>query len=353
MMLYHLPEKGKGGRRGGLVSVQQSSLEEAGWSEKDLEDMLAENLPKILREDYLMVIFQERLGKAEPDLLALDETGRLHIFELKRWEAEEENIIQVLRYGQKFGQYDYERLNDLFVKHIKKIGGTDRTSDLQKEHQQYFELSAPLELDKFNYEQRFVVITDGLDLPTVRAINYWRDRGLPVKALVYRVYKVNNEFLFDFNPYSPVEEDIGEGRRTRNWVVNTNATYMERAYRQMLNGNKASAYYSRKHAVDNIQKGDKVFLYHVGSGIIAYGFAKDKFQEKDFSGDKGEEHYVPCAFKIKVDPKKEPSKVVSAREINRVLESNYCFRQTAFTIDDTVADTIINLLKEKTKPQRG
>ncbi len=346
-MLYHLPKKGKGGRRSGLVSVHQSSWGEACGPEKALEDMLAENLPKILREDYLMVIFQERPRKAEPDLLALDETGRLHIFELKRWEAEEENILQVLRYGQKFGQYDYERLEDLFARYIKKVGGAGRTSDLQKEHQRYFELSTPLELDKFNHEQRFVVIADGVDLQTISAINYWRGGGLPVKALVYRVYKIGNEFLFDFNPYSPVEEDIGEARRTRNWVVNTNATYMERTYQQMLKRNKASAYYNRKHAVDNIQRGDRVFLYHSGSGVIAYGFAKDKFQERDIYGDKGEEHYVPCAFKIKFNPKKEPSKVLGAREINSALDSNYCFRQTAFTITDHVADTIIKLLNDK------
>lgn len=348
-MLYHLPRKEKSKRRGGLVSVKQSSLKDAGWSEKDLEDTLAENIDKLIREEHLMTIFQERPRKEEPDLLALDKIGGLHIFELKRWEAEERSILQVLGYGQKFGQYDYERLNDLFALYRSKGGGRGSTRDLQEEHRQYFELSEPLPPGKFNHKQQFVVVADGLDFPTMMAINYWRSKNLPIKALTYRVYETKDEFLLDFNPYSPVEDEIGEVRRTRNWVVNTNFTYRPREYLKMLEESKASAYYERKHAVDDIQKGERVFLYHTGSGIIAYGHAKRKFKEKSYSGEKGEEHFVPCRFKIKVNPKKEPDKVLSAREINNALGSNYCFRQTAFSIDDRVADKIQELLKKKQK----
>ena len=55
-----------------------------------------------------MTIFTERKGKEEPDILALDKNGDLYIFELKRWGSDQENLLQVLRYGQLFaGVYCY------------------------------------------------------------------------------------------------------------------------------------------------------------------------------------------------------------------------------------------------------
>ena len=48
--------------------------------EKDLENLLAENLGEIYIEDgQLMPIFQERQWQEEPDLCALDKNGNLVI----------------------------------------------------------------------------------------------------------------------------------------------------------------------------------------------------------------------------------------------------------------------------------
>lgn len=61
-----------------------------------------------------MPIFKERKFQEEPDIMALDTNGNLYIFELKRWQAKEENLLQVLRYGQLFGNSSYEDLNNMY-----------------------------------------------------------------------------------------------------------------------------------------------------------------------------------------------------------------------------------------------
>ncbi len=61
-----------------------------------------------------MPIFKERKFQEEADIMALDTNENLYIFELKRWQAKEENLLQVLRYGQLFGNSSYEDLDNMY-----------------------------------------------------------------------------------------------------------------------------------------------------------------------------------------------------------------------------------------------
>jgi hypothetical protein len=81
-MLFWLSHKNRTGVAE-IGPVLLSTLEKAGWLEKDLENVLSARIPDVLRENQLMVIFQERRRQEEPDILAFDISGALHIFELK------------------------------------------------------------------------------------------------------------------------------------------------------------------------------------------------------------------------------------------------------------------------------
>jgi hypothetical protein len=84
-------------QRNGKVApklVKTSSLTDEGWSEKDLENYLRENLPELISDD-LMVIGQSRPYQPEADLLALDRHGDLWIFELKKVSTSSDNLLQV------------------------------------------------------------------------------------------------------------------------------------------------------------------------------------------------------------------------------------------------------------------
>ena len=326
-----------------LAAADLSSLHAAGWKEKDLENILAEQIDLVVREDRLLVISQERRGQEEPDILALDETGVLFIFELKRWAGEQSNLLQVIRYGQIAGQIDYEELNRRFQRH------SPREMDLAALHANYFGLDQPLLPGEFNHDQRFVVITAGIDIRTLEAIRYWKEKGLPIDAITYHVYSFGGEFLLEFHSYSPDPEDYFEVISDAH-VVNTNVTWSDRNWREMLAENKAAAYYRRKSAIDKIQRGDRVYLYHTGVGIVAAGRAKEGVRVRDYDGDSDAEHYVPVEFHYKVNPESDREKGVRASDINRALGTNHRFRQVRFSISKEMADTIEQLISARQAP---
>lgn len=99
------------------TKVKRVTLADIGWKEKDLENLISKNIQDFISSNDLMPIFTERVRQEEPDILALDGNGDLYIFELKRWSGKQENLLQVLRYGQLFGKSTYEELNSLYIKY--------------------------------------------------------------------------------------------------------------------------------------------------------------------------------------------------------------------------------------------
>jgi len=310
-----------------------------GLSEKHIEEFFASHLHDLIPENQLLLIGQERQWQEEADLFALDRHGTLYIFELKRWQSCPENLLQVMRYGQKFGRYSYEELQDLAHRHQKLQG------DLKARHQQYFGLDEPLHESKFNSNQVFVVVTNGVDRDTLEAIRYWSNKGVQIHSLTYKTYLVADKPYIYFDVYNPEQEVLLE-ENTGIYVVNTNASYMPDIWQDMVANSKAAAYYDRKYAISGIPNGSVVYLYHTGIGIIAKGKAKGGCRKVDFNGDKEEEFNIPLNFDWVLKEKSSWNKAVSAGEINKKLNRGYRFRQTAFSISQELAQAIDDIWKE-------
>lgn len=341
-MLYYLDEADKQA----LDRVESTSFDSIGWSEKDLENLIARNIDKIISEEELFVINQERRGVEEPDILALDQDGRLFIFELKRWNSSPKNLLQVLRYGQIFGRYQYKDLKARFQNYQKRVGGNYR-SELREAHGNYFELESLLPPKQFNREQKFVIITDGLDRGTRQAIEYWSQQDLPVSAIPYRVHLTEDARpVLDIRQFSvggELFDPLREGLR----VVNTNSSYMPDAWQDMLDEEKASAYYGRKSAVEDIPVNSPVALYHTDVGIVAVGTTTGPVCKAAVGDDADAEYFVPCNFKYKVNPKLEAEKAVKAREINDFLDESHRFRSTVYTLPPRAIGFIDEKLEER------
>ena len=58
-----------------ITEVPEESLAGSGLHEKDLENLISKRIEQLVRTDQLMVIMQERSGKEEPDILAINESG--------------------------------------------------------------------------------------------------------------------------------------------------------------------------------------------------------------------------------------------------------------------------------------
>jgi hypothetical protein len=328
-----------------IVEVTGTTLQQIGWKEVDLEDLIAENIDRVITEDDLMVISQQTSFREEPDIMACDRDGRLHMFELKRWRSSPEHLLQILRYGQRFGPADYDRLNHIWRRYQRRVGRTD--DELRSAHGRYFELVEPLDRTEFNHEQRYVVITDGLDHGTRNAIEFWGAHGLPVTALPYRVYRTSEgAVLLELRRYGAEGTGFDEVRDGL-VVVNTNSTYMPDVWREMIEEGKAAAYYGRKGAVKSIPSGAHVALYHTGVGFVAIGKSKDRFRRADVGMDEDEEYYVPCDWEVTVDLDSNPGHAVPAREVNEFLESSHRFRQTVYTLPSKAIDFVRKRLREK------
>ena len=288
---------------------------------------------------------QERQRQEEPDILTIDEKGKLHIFELKRWESRSENLLQVLRYGQKFGRYNYDKLNWFYQSY--RHGKQDQI-ELVEAHKDFFELDNVLDKDAFNKEQQFIIVTNGLDYDTWDAIAYWRDKGLNITALIYRIFKVGDDLYMDFDPYGPIP-DAPKELEGGLFVINTNKTYMPEVYKEMVAEKKGSAYYDKKYSIQNIKVGNSICLYHVGVGVIGVGKAKTDYMKKDVNGDKDEEYYVPIEFEYLVDLNEVNwwDKAVHASEINNHFNTSYRFRQTVFQLPYEFLEFVRKKFQEK------
>lgn len=334
-MLFKLDQTNKDYLRG----VKTVTLAQIGWEEKDLENIISKNLPLFIPENQLMVIFQERRRQEEADIFALDKNGMLFIFELKRWKSSQENLLQVLRYGQRFGQYDYDALQEMIRTYHK-----NPSLNLAETHFNYFKevISKKLEEDRFNFDQHFVVITNGIDLETLNAVQYWKNKGLKIDCLPYKVYKEDDSFVLEFKSFNPQNEIIIE-EETNIFVVNTNIAYSKTNYKDMLTKNRAAAYGDKRFGIERIKNGDLVLLYHSGTGIVAIGKAKGKVQKDE----KNEEYWISVVFSWKIDPDLERNRAIHAWEINSKLNTTYAFRNTVFSISQEIYDIIINIAQNK------
>lgn len=335
--------------RTSLKPLPGTTLARHGWTEKELEVLVAQHIDHVVRESQLLVVHQERRYQEEPDIMALDREGRLHLFELKRWGSDAENLLQVLRYGQRFGQHDYDALDNIFRRYAGREGQDGAVADLARAHQSYFDLPDPLPRARFNHDQVFVVMVNGLDRATREALAYWGSKGLPIRPLVYRVYSTRGgDLLFEIEPYGtePDTTDLDDAAAGLA-VVNTNVTYMADAWRDMLDGSKVAAYYGRKTAVDRLAIGDPVALFHRGVGVIALGRATTTFRRGSVGSDVDEEHYVLVDFEFKVNPTEEPHRAVTAREINEHLQASHRFRQTVYTLPASVVGFIRSTFESK------
>ena len=304
--------------------------------EIDIENFLKSRLGEIVSENQLMLIGQERRRQEEADLLALDKEGVLYIFELKKWESNPENLLQVMRYGQIFGRYTYEELEDL-ARRQQKLQGSLKTS-----HKDYFDLNTELSESDFNRDQVFVLVTNGMDRDTISAVNYWSQKGVRIECAPYRIYDIDGEPYIQFDTYNPEHETFHE-ENTRIFMVNTNKTYMPDAWKDMLKDDSeglACAYHQRRHSIDRISEGNTVYLYHTGVGVIAKGYAVGycKKQEDVFC--------FPLKFDWALLEESEwKARAPQAWQINACLDSGYKFFGAVIEISQemaTVVDKIYN-----------
>jgi hypothetical protein len=287
--------------------------------EKELEDLLATNLWDVLFErNELMPIFQERAWQPEADIYALNKQGDLVIFELKRESVNHGAVHQILRYCEKAARLGFEELQGK-LRDYKN----DQQLDLQKEHKENFNLEHPLDRAAFNKRQHLWVVGSAGDEQLIQNINYWKSQGLSLEFIPYRVYEIgkdNHYFEFFSLPY----DQHSNPNDIKGVIFDTNRSWNEDAIWYMCEKNRVAAFGGIKGVVHSFRKGDYVFLYHKGEGIVAVGEVKSEVKE-----DKVEDAlYCDLRWLTSKPTKGKPYKAMPASQIKEEMGCNFWWAKT-------------------------
>lgn len=261
-----------------LEPLKFSSLSDLEKHEKDLEKILAENLFGVLFDDVrLLPIFQERSYQEEADIYAVNESGDLIIFELKRGRSGKGAVAQLLRYSEAAGQWPYERLNSMYQKYVGgEDGGAEET--LQAAHQEAYQLEEPLPSHEFNRRQHLRIVGHAANEELVDAVDYWKNHGIGIDFVPYRIYEIGGDRYFEF--FSLPYDRHRNPSALKGVLFDTNASYSEESVWEMMEEERVAAYGGAKRFVDHIERGDLVFFYHKGTGIVAAGRVKGLYRKQ-------------------------------------------------------------------------
>ncbi len=290
--------------------------------EKELEDLLAENLWDVLFEgNELMPIFQERSWQPEADIYALNKQGDLVIFELKRDHAGAGAVHQALRYCEKAAHFRFSRLQEMFIKY-----NDGKPLDMQQEHQAAFDLEHPLDKTAFNQKQHLIVVGSAGDEELIQNVDYWKSKGLSLSFIPYRVYKINEEHYFEF--FSLPYDHHSNPAQAKGVIFDTNRTWDEDAIWYMCENNRVAAFGDIRSIVNYLGKNDIVFLYHKNQGIIAAGKV---ITNKVIADDGAEAIYHSLEWLSAKPMRGMPIKFMPAWQIKEVLNRNFFWARTIKT----------------------
>ncbi len=235
--------------------------------EKELENLLAANLLEQLYEDNrLMTIFQERDLQSEADIYALDQSGALHIFELKRSTADKGAVTQILGYAQNAGHWRYNELQSMWGKYPEELKQHIH-SELKDAHKESFGLHETLQEDQFNGKQHLVIVGSSADTSLRKSVDYWKNNGISIDFLPYRIFEIEKQLYFEFFalPYDFHTNPMD----TKGVLFDTCKSHYEEGIWRMMENKRVEAWGNAKKFVTYVNPGDTIFFYHRGEGLAA------------------------------------------------------------------------------------
>ncbi len=285
-MLFRLDAKN-------LSPVAFKDIGTIGGVEKDLENILADNmLPTLFEDNPYMVIFQERAYQAEPDIIALDRAGNLVLIEIKRSYVAANALEQVFRYAHTLYRWNYEILQSKYNQYLEALGQPTITS-LRECHREVFGLDSAVDERDFNGNQKLIIVGNSTDEALISYVDYWRSRGIDIDFIPYRIYEIEHQLFLEFfaKPY-----DLHSNPSDLKGVIfDSNRSYDPKALEHMLKNNRVSAFGDRQDAVSCLRPNDFVFLSHKFVGVVAAAQVKSRVKNAE-TEDGDEECYVEVKY---------------------------------------------------------
>lgn len=187
------------------------------------------------------------------------------------------------------------------------------------------------------------IIGSSSDLEFIEVIDYLKNKGLNIDFIPYRIYEFEKKKYLEFfaKPY-----DYSFSNAKKGVIFDTNATYDHKAVLDMLENKKISAYGKAKKFVNRFNKGDYVFYYQKGMGIIAVGKIKSKVIKEN--EDKDEAFHTVEIISPK-DTDITALKSISASELKEICNKEFYFASTVKFpyLSEEEAKILMEKLQEK------
>ena len=342
-MLYKLNVE----KENSLSQMPFYGLSELDLSEKELEGLIADNLLNVLHEESpLMPIYREKKGQALADLYALNENGDLIIFELKLGKAYSGAAGQALRYAQDAGNWTFNDLSEKYKIYAEE--NNLESTNLLDAHQEAFELEEEHKLkpNDLNRNQHLQIIGRAADRKLIRTVKYWKNNGVSITFLPYRVYKIKDNYYFEL--FSPPYDRHYNTKDKKGVLFDTNKTYSNESVWHMLENNRVSAFGPAAKNVDYLNEKDIVFYSHKNTGIIAAAEVVSSVKEDEFENNI--EKYREVEFLTpKPSRNKGINKYLKFQEVSELLSKSFYWARTIKSpyLDKEEAKKLVKELNKK------
>ncbi|MBP9019746.1 MAG: hypothetical protein KBG04_08015 [Bacteroidales bacterium] len=305
--------------------------------EKDLENLIANNLLDTLFEDYrLFPIFQERQYQAEADIYALNEKGELVIFELKRSTASQDAVLQALRYAQDAGKWTFSELQNKYEIY------SGYRNDLLIAHQDAFNLENPLSANDINKKQYLIIVGSAADDNLIDSVNYWKKNLINIDFLPYRIYEISGELYFEFFAL-PYDIHINPSD-IKGVLFDTNRSYDENSIWYMIENDRVAAFDEAMRFVEYLNPGDYVFFSHKKTGVVAAAKVKRGGVKKDNE----DTLYQDVEFLTRKPSRENPLKGYPFSDVSTITGKSFYWART-IKVPYLTKDESENLLEELRK----
>ena len=129
-----------------------------------------------------------------------------------------------------------------------------------------------MDAKEINNKQRLIIIGSAADDSLINAVDYWKNQGIPIDFLPYRIYELRDEKYFEFFalPYDKHRNPI----TTKGVIFDTNKSYDEESIWYMMENSRVAAWGDAKRFVEYVYPGDIVFFSHKWTGLVAAGRVK-------------------------------------------------------------------------------
>ena len=152
----------------------------------------------------------------------------------------------------------------------KNIGNTlAKTPKLVNAHKEAFALDVTLDPKEINNRQHLIVIGSAADESLINSVEYWRNQGISIDFLPYRVYELDDVQYFEFFAL-PYDRHTNPGQ-VKGVLFDTNRSYDEEAIWYMMGKARVAAFGDAKRFINYLNTGDFVFFSHVRKGLVAAG----------------------------------------------------------------------------------